>query len=267
MSSAGSTRLATWTRPTSSTTANTGNNIRGAASVDGNTFYTTGSGSAAVPPTNIFTFGGTTATGVATTSSGATVTNIRNDEIFTTAVSAQSLYYSTGSGTAGIYMYTGLPTSTAATSTLLVTDAAGKSPYGFSISPDGKTVYVADDSSGIMKYTSTTGAAGSFALAATYATTKARGLVVDYSGANPILYATSTATSANTLFSITDDGSASDFANQNATTLATAPANTAFRGVDFAPTPVPEPATYLAGAMSVLIFAWSLRRRGAQRVH
>jgi hypothetical protein len=53
---------------------------------------------------------------------------------------------------------------------------------------------------------------------------------VDWSGSNPLIYATTAEGSANRLVKITDTGSAS-----TATTLATASPNTIFRGVAFAP--------------------------------
>jgi hypothetical protein len=62
-----------------------------------------------------------------------------------------------------------------------------------------------------------------------------RGLVADFSGSSPVLYATTSATSGNRLVKITGatlDGSTPGLAY---TTLATAPANTAFRGVALSP--------------------------------
>jgi hypothetical protein len=114
---------------------------------------------------------------------------------------------------------------------------SSRSPYSFSISPSGTTLYLADDGAfgsngGIQKWTLSAGTwTNTYTLLNTgTATTAVRGLTVDWSGPNPIVYATTTATTANTLISVTDTGSAS-----TATTVATAPANTYFRGVDFAP--------------------------------
>jgi hypothetical protein len=62
-----------------------------------------------------------------------------------------------------------------------------------------------------------------------------RGLVADFSGSSPVLYATTSATTGNRLVKITGatlDGSTASFSY---TTLATAPANTAFRGVALSP--------------------------------
>jgi hypothetical protein len=64
---------------------------------------------------------------------------------------------------------------------------------------------------------------------------------VDFSGANPVLFATTTEASANRLVTLTDTGASSTFS-----VLSTALANTAYRGVDFTPiSPAPEPATVL----------------------
>jgi len=58
----------------------------------------------------------------------------------------------------------------------------------------------------------------------------ARGLTVDWAGAAPVVYATTTEGSANRVIRIVDTGSGA-----GATLVATAAANTVFRGLDFAP--------------------------------
>jgi hypothetical protein len=82
----------------------------------------------------------------------------------------------------------------------------------------------------------------------------ARGLAVDFSGANPVIYATTAEGTANRLITITDTGAAS-----TAATLATASANEIFRGLEFTPTIVPEPST-LALAGLGLVAAATVRR-------
>ena len=85
----------------------------------------------------------------------------------------------------------------------------------------------------------------------------ARGLAVDFSGANPVIYATTAEGAANRLITLTDTGAAS-----SATTLATAPANEIFRGLEFTPTAVPEPpALALAGLAVLSILAGQRLRR------
>jgi hypothetical protein len=207
-----------------------GGSIRGAVSSNGTDIWDSGANTGIVYETLGST--GTTSTLVSSTTANTRVVNIFNGQ----------LYYSTASGTPGIWTVgTGLPTASSTTSNNLISTGSTSSPYGFAISPDGKTIYVADDTSGatggVEKWTSATGAASSFTLVYTLSTstggttgTGARGLVVDFSGANPVIYATTTETSANRLVTIVDTG-----ASATATLLATAPSSTAFRGVAFAP--------------------------------
>jgi hypothetical protein len=156
------------------------------------------------------------------------------------------LYFSTSSGTIGVWAFSGLPASTT-TSAVLITNnpTTGSSPYDFAINPAGTVAYVADDSTlanggGIQKFTFN----GSVWLkqftfgSANALTAGCRGLAVDFSGANPVIYATDAA-SPTKLIKITDTsafGDTSDAVDQ-ATILATAVANTAFRGVALAPVP------------------------------
>src|SRR5438552_18700022 len=111
-------------------------------------------------------------------------------------------------------------------------------------------MYVDDDgvigsNGGIQKWTLSAGTwSNPYTLLNTgAATTAVRGLTVDWSGANPIIYATTTATTANLLIKVTDTGSGS-----TATTIATAPTNTVFRGVDFTPEVLSVTATNPANA-------------------
>jgi hypothetical protein len=148
-----------------------------------------------------------------------------------------SLYFSTGSGTPGIYGFTGTPTSTA-TASLLIGTGTGSSPYGFAINPAATVAYVADDrsSGGIQRYDKT---GGTWGLTYTLDSgTGVRGLSVSFAGPNSVVYATTTGNSHNSLIMITDSGVGS-----TATTLATAGANEVFRGVAFVP--APEPATWV----------------------
>ncbi len=178
--------------------------------------------------------GGTTGTYYFGTTAAAatvqnTITNTRVVNIFN-----GNLYFATGSGTAGVYGFSGLPQSTA-TATLLAATGAGSSPYAFAINTAGNVLYIADDrttgAGGVQKWTFN-GTAWSLAYTfVTAANIGARGLAVDFSGTNPVLYATTT---DNKLVSFTDAGAASA-----ATTLVTAATNTAFRGVCFAPAPPP----------------------------
>jgi DNA-binding beta-propeller fold protein YncE len=139
------------------------------------------------------------------------------------------LYYSTGSGTQGIYKYSGLPTS-ATTATAFLTGVAGQgtSPYDFALSPDGNTLYVADNALGVQKFTFD-GSIWTFDYNFTDSVStadKAYGLAVDFSGANPVLYWTS----PTDIWKATDLG-----AGAAGTSILSAGANYAFRGLEVVP--------------------------------
>lgn len=210
-----------------------GNNVRGAVTVDGSGFWLSGNGGSG-------SGGVWYVVGDSDTQVYNTIGNLRVPNIF-----GGNLYFSTGSGTdtRGVHFFAGLPTAGGATATQLLATGGGSSPYDFALSPGGTLLYIADDSTeGIQRwefdgsvwslaYTLGTGVSG----------VGARGLTVDWSGAAPVLFAITEETSANRLIRIEDTG-----ATAVAETLATAGANTIFRGVDF--TPVPEP-----GALSLLL--------------
>jgi trimeric autotransporter adhesin len=193
----------------SSGTAYSGNNIR--------------SGTSSVA--NYFGAGPTNGVELLNTSTQITtaVVNMRVVQIFN-----GQTYFSSSSGTyLGVSaLGTGIPTTSGTPATFITSPTAG-SAYGFSISPDGNTLYIADDAAGIKKYTLS---GGIFTLSYVVNSINARGLTVDYSAVQPVLYATTTATSANTIIKIIDGGPGSAY-----TTIATAPANTVFRGITFSP--------------------------------
>jgi len=190
----------------------TANNIRG-GTANGNNYYGSGAGSLA----GIQLMGASSSVQITSSPTNTRVVQIFNGQ----------MYVSTGSGTTGVYSVgTGIPAVTGATSVLA---GATVSPYGFSISPDSNTLYIADDNTGIRKYTRT-GGAGPFTFAYTVTTTTCRGITVDYTASPYVIYATTAVASANTLIKISDAGASSAIA-----TLATAPVNTVFRGVSFAP--------------------------------
>jgi hypothetical protein len=175
-------------------------------------------------------------------------------------IAGGQLYSSNASGTfQGVSSIgTGLPTTSGQTTTILpgFPTTAGPSPYDYMFAGTS-TLYVADDrtngNGGIQKWTLSGGTWSLQYTLAVTATSGTRGLAgyVDGSG-NAVLFATTTETSANKLVTVTDLGNTSSF-----TTLATAPTNTAFRGVDFVP--VPEPTTVAMIALAG--FALTRRRR------
>ncbi len=197
-------------------------NYRTAIPLTSTTFYASGNGNGTTK--GVFYFDGTNFNQVINF-------NTRNIEIFN-----GQLYYSTASassGNIGIYaLGTGLPTSSASATPFITYPATnGSGPYDFSISPDGCTVYIADDGStnypGISKWSKDSG--GNWTFQYNNSTT-VRGLVVDYSGINPILYATTTETNNNNIVKITDNGTLT-----NTTTLLSSGSNFLFRGIEFTP--------------------------------
>jgi hypothetical protein len=203
---------------TNTQTAFSGNNIRSGASDGSNNFWAVGAVS------------GTVYMGLA--SPPATVQSALADSEVVNIFNGNLCLSSQKSAPLGIYSFVGLPTTTAATNLLFATGSSS-SPYGFAISPDNTIAYVADaraasSGGGIQKYTNN----GTWGLAYTIAagsTNGARGLAVSF-GQPPVIYATTTESSANRLIAITDTNSSAV-----ARVLATAAANEVFRGVQFTP--------------------------------
>ena len=230
-----------------------GNNIRGAVS-NGTNIWAAGTATVATSAN-----GGIFTTTVGSTTNATqvsnTVTNTRHVDIYN-----GQLYFSTGAGTTGIYAVgSGTPTASGTTSTLAA--SAATSPYDFAFA-DTNTLFVADSVAGIQKYTRASTAV-SFSLAYTVTVgTGYTGLTIaqDTNG-NNVLFAVS----PTTLSRFTDLGTgAAD--NSSIVTLATAPTNTAFRGVRFLGTGrvaagTPAPSALLPIALGVPMIAFRLRRR------
>ncbi|MBU6342577.1 MAG: hypothetical protein KGS48_13870, partial [Bacteroidetes bacterium] len=222
----------TFTRVATSATFFSGNNIRSAGSDGANNYWAHGANDG----TNYF----------GTASTAATVQNAKINTRFTLVYNG-NLYMSSGSATGtpattGIFQVgTGLPVTSGQTLTTVINTTVGTSPspFQFIFNAAGTICYLADDRTianggGIQKWTFS---GGIWSLAYTLATGSgstvgARGVTADFSGANPIVYATTTETSANRLIKITDTGASS---GATATILVTAAANTVFRGLAFAP--------------------------------
>lgn len=206
--------------PILSSTAYNTNNIRGGVTT-GDDYWASGT-SGTAGANGVQYFGNGTPAQVS-----STVTNIRVINIF-----SNQLYFSTGSGTIGLWKVgTGTPTTTGQTSTNIIATGTGSSPYAFAFNASSNICYIADDRAsgpgGVQKWTES---AGIWTLAYTLSvgsSAGARGLTVDWSGINPVIYATTT---GNKLVTITDTGSGATFIE-----LATAGTNTAYRGVAFAP--------------------------------
>lgn len=202
--------------------ANIGNSRSAASDNGANIWVGSSSGGMRYTP-----FGSTAAS---TQLNSAAPTNLRVANVFNGQLyvsSATSPLF--GVGTMG----TGLPTTSGQTPALLpgFPTVTGPSSYGFWFK-DASTLYVADDRAtggGIQKWTLS---GGTWSNPYNVTTTGCRGLIGTVVGGTTILYATTTATSANTLVTVTDTG-----APVSPTILATAPVNTAFRGVAFGPVP------------------------------
>ncbi|HEX3716380.1 MAG TPA: immunoglobulin domain-containing protein [Verrucomicrobiae bacterium] len=165
-----------------------------------------------------------------------------------------TLYLTSGTGLGGLLDWTGIPTSGNPGVLISNMDEAVPSPNDFAISPDGLTVYIADDNTianggGIQRfdngnetptYTFGTGAAsmaGAKGLAV-YFPTNVTTWGAGASGA--VLYATTAEPSGNRLIAIVDTN-----ANATAVVLDTAGPNQLLRGVRFGPISVP--ATVVTG--------------------
>ena len=200
-------------------------NARGAISTNGTDIWVSGSNSGV----RYTTLGGTTSVQLSTAPTNIRSVNIFNNQVYMTSGSGAFF----GISTVG----TGLSTTSGQTTTVLpgFPTTAGPSPYGFSINATGDIAYVADDRAvasggGIQKWVLSGGTWTLSYTLGTAGTTGCRGLTVDWSGANPVIYATCTETSATRFVKNTDLG-----AGSVASLLATAPANTVWRGVAFAP--------------------------------
>jgi hypothetical protein len=200
-----------------STTLYSSNNIRCAAADGTNSFWTAGNpgGTFYLDPPQ---------TPVAIQSAGGNTRQVK--------ILGETLYFSTQAGTAGVYTFQGggLPKS-ADTPVAVLTTGANSQPAGFSINPALTIAYVSDQrptAGGIQKWTNNGSAwvpAYSFSTGG-----GAFDVAVDFSGASPVIYATTAEASGNRLITINDAGALSIVK-----VLATARTNEIFRGVDFAP--------------------------------
>jgi len=252
------------TYPTTGTIPLSANNLRSAIATGSTTFYATGTGNGTPSTGGVWYSDGASFTQVSSTATGQP-TNMRNVEIYN-----GQLFSSSGASTGyGIFSIgTGLPTSAGSTSTLAITTAGTgtgtASPYGFVMFDTNKdslldTAFIADDRTtaggGLEKWTFNgsawvnsysllfDAAAGNLSATAGTGFAGIRGLTGTLDGTTGAftLYATTNETSNNRIVSIVDNGT-----NPTTyTTLASAGANYAFRGLDImtAPASVPEPSS------------------------
>jgi hypothetical protein len=205
-----------------SPTVYSGKNIRGATGDGTNNFWTAGTPNGTYwfnppqTPTDVQTSGGNT---IAVRALGG------------------NLYFSTQKGANGIYTFQGggLPKTPTPTNLLFATGSESQ-PAGFDLSPDLTLAYVADQRTspggGIQKWTNGLGTWGLAYTLSTGAGAGAYGVAVDFSGPDPVLYATtvdSASSNTNRLVSFVDTGP------DAAPALLAASGAAAFRGLDFVP--------------------------------
>lgn len=168
-----------------------------------------------------------------------------------------NLWVSSGNNNAGqtqgLYSFNGLPSGSPSTTAVIgVNTGSTSDPNDFAFSPDGLTVYIADDDN----FTGSSGVGGierwdyngsawvfNYSLGTGTGNWGARGLTVDYTnfpggGATArgaIVYATTAEASTNRLLCIPDNSGASS----TPILLATAGPNQLYRGVRFAPVSTP----------------------------
>jgi hypothetical protein len=209
-------------------------NIRGAATVDGTQFWLTGSSGGV----RLATLATTGSTSIETTPASTRGINVFGGQLLATS----------GSGTTRnvFKVGTGTPTMTGQMATSLYANpAATSSPYGFAMVDHNPnvagldTMYVADDQAsmnggGISKWTfdGTTWTAGPIFNDGLGATVGARGVAAIVTGNNVTVIATSSDATLNRVLVYVDTFSATP---PTGTVVATAAANTIFRGVAPAP--------------------------------
>ncbi len=211
----------------------TGNNPRSAASTDGTNIWAAGGAGGVRYTANDFNADPNTSTQL-----NSDVVNIRQLGIF-----GGQLFASTSSGSSVRIgaVGTGLPTTAGQTLTPLLGIPTSGSPYGFfltDLSPtygyNGTaldTLYVAEDTASggqILKYTYNGTA---WAESGTATAASVRGLTASVDGSNVSLYGST----AGTLYALTDSTGYGGRLSGSAASIATAPANTAFRGIAFTP--------------------------------
>jgi len=227
------------------------NNMRSVASYDGTSFYAT---------TDAGLYYGTYG------ASGSTPLLLKNTNLRALEISQGNLLVGTGSANAiaagsaagAIGTTSGLPTSTT-TMTVMFNEAAGTSPYGFSLldlNQDGvdETAYIADSAGGINKmYFNGSSWVSKGTIAGLYS-----GLEAVFNGTSVDIFVT--AANGGTLGTLNDASAIGGALTGTVATIGTAGANTAFRGVAVATVPEPSAQSLLAFGMAALVAVRSLRR-------
>ena len=199
-------------------------NPRSAFTIDGTAFWAAGGNSGI----RYMTLGSvSTSVQIESAPTNNRVVSIFNGQLYSTASSGAFQ----GVSTVG----TGIPTTTGQTTTILpgFPVAAGPSPYQYTISPDGNTIYLADDralpNGGIQKWTLS---GGTWTLASTFNTGLTQGcrsLAVNWlTPLGPTLFAVQASTPTSVVTAV-DNGT------PTFTSIVTAGTNMVLRGISFAP--------------------------------
>jgi hypothetical protein len=198
-------------------------NIRASYTLDGSAFWLSGTGGSSSGGVRYEVLGGTSSVQVSTSVTNTRFVYVYNNQLYVSSASGAFL----GVSKVGV----GMPIGTGETVTNFVNTGTGSSSYGFALNPAGTVCYIADDRTvasggGAQKWTFD-GTVWTLAYTlSTNLTGGVRGMTVDFSGPNPVIFVTN-----NTQFAtVTDAGSSSAF-----TLLTTAATNTVFRGVSFSP--------------------------------
>jgi hypothetical protein len=241
----------------SSSTAFSGSNPRAAVADASGNYWGVGAGSSTANR-GVYYFGPSTATFI---HNGTGSISPRDVEL----IDGNLLFSGAPtSGTRGVFGYTGTPTTSqgATIPPVVINTGATSSPYDFVINSALGIAYVADDTAGtgggVQRYAWVGGAWTLQYTLSTGATSGARGLAVDFSNtSDPLVYVTTSETSsttANRLGVFSDTGSGASF-----NLLASAPAGEQFKGLEFAPTAIPEPAAGAMVGLGLLLW-WRARR-------
>ena len=209
------------------------NNPRGATSSDGTHLYWSGAGKSTSGGVHATTLGASTSTLLSSSDTNARAVSIYNGQLYTSSDPTKE-------GINIAKVGEGLPSTSGQATTNLPFATAPSEPYAFSLltlglgsAPD--TLYVADNGAGaVVKFGLVS---GKWVKQGSVAVSAVTGLTANDSGGVVTIFATSSGSSGEggVLYKITDSSGVNGTLTGNATQIATAPANEAFRGVAFAP--------------------------------